>query len=252
MRTLLGTLCLLLTLSVSRAKPAESEEPLAIGSRRELFVDRLLIDRLSGAHLQLGRPERAGVAVRFDGAAEGPVAGYPTVFKDGDKYRMYYRGQLFKGKTTCYAESRDGMHWTKPEVGLVSVDGSTRNNAVLPQARQFFPFIDRRPGVPASERYKANSRGPEEPHSLIGFVSSDGVRWRRIREEPIVLKVLVNNFDSLNIIFWSEVEKLYVLYARHMVGGAPCHGPGHLGGLSQLEPADAHDLQRHGDHHSLG
>ena len=42
------------------------------------------------------------------------MAFYTTVLQDGDEYRMYYRGQLFKGKTTCYAESRDGIRWTKP------------------------------------------------------------------------------------------------------------------------------------------
>ncbi len=190
-----------------------------IGSRRELFVDRLLISRLVGADLELKQPVPAGIAVRFDDPWEGPLAFYSTVFKDGDKYRLYYRGLYGKVGTTCYAESLDGIHWTKPELGLVSIDGSTKNGVILPSSGQFCPFIDRRPGVPDSERYKANSRGPEDPHALIGYVSADGLRWRQIQEEPIVPMALVNNFDSQNVMFWSEVEKQYVLYARHMEGG---------------------------------
>ena len=190
-----------------------------IGSRRELFVDHLLVDRLVGASLRLGTPLPGGVAVRFNNPVEDDTAFYTTIFKDGDIYRMYYRGALFERKTTCYAESRDGINWTKPDLGLVSIDGSTRNHVILNEARQFVAFIDGRPGVPASERYKGTSRGPVEPNALVGFLSGDGIRWRMLRDEPIVPKVLINHFDSQNVMFWSEVEEQYVLYARHMEGG---------------------------------
>ncbi len=72
---------------------------LDIGSRRELFIDNLLIDRLDGASLKLQTPRPGGVAVRF-GAAEGdvdsPRSGYTTVLKDGDTYRLYYRGRGYE------------------------------------------------------------------------------------------------------------------------------------------------------------
>jgi len=31
----------------------------------------------------------------------------------------------------CYAESEDGIHWTKPDLGLVEFNGNTRNNICL-------------------------------------------------------------------------------------------------------------------------
>src|SRR5688500_18029615 len=72
---------------------ASRAQVLSIGSRRELFVDRLVIEQLTGgARLQLHHPRPAGVAVRFDKPWEGKYAAYATVLKDGDKYRMYYRG----------------------------------------------------------------------------------------------------------------------------------------------------------------
>ena len=80
------------------------------------------------------------------------LAFYTTVVKDGDIYRMYYRCRLTRPRLTCYAESRDGIHWTKPHLGLVEVDGSTANNVILPVAGQFCAFLDGRPGVPRSER----------------------------------------------------------------------------------------------------
>ena len=73
--------------------------------------------------------------------------------------------------------------------------------------------------MPAAERYKANSRDPKESGGLVGYVSADAIRWRQVRDAPIVPSEFYNNFDSQNVIFWSEVEKRYLLYARHMKDG---------------------------------
>ena len=73
-------------------------------------MDHLLVDRLVGASLRLGTPLPGGVAIRYDSPVEDSTAFYTTIFKDGDVYRMYYRGALFERKTTCYAENRDGIH----------------------------------------------------------------------------------------------------------------------------------------------
>ena len=45
---------------------------------------------------------------------------------------MYYRGvprpgqDGNEGEVTCTAESADGVHWTKPNVGLFEIDGIAR------------------------------------------------------------------------------------------------------------------------------
>ena len=80
-----------------------------LGQRRELFVDRFLIDRMDGAQLRLHHPQPAGVALRFDRPWEGIVTGYITVLQDGDRYLMYYHmysstraqrvGRLLHGRT---------------------------------------------------------------------------------------------------------------------------------------------------------
>jgi hypothetical protein len=71
--------------------PAAEPDPIALGSRRELFVDRYFIERLTGAELRLHAPHCEGVALRFDRPWEGPFSAYITVFRDGDLYRIYYR-----------------------------------------------------------------------------------------------------------------------------------------------------------------
>ena len=199
---------------------------LAIGPRRELFVDNYLIDRLEGARLKLNEPRPGGVAIKYDTAAEGypdhPGSFFTTVIKDGDVYRMYYRGGSDNERSlTCYAESTDGINWRKPTLGLIDVDGSTANNVIgFPNAPQFCAFRDTRPGVPESERYKANALRTTRADNvgLFAYVSGDGIHWSKLQEEPIVPNVLRNHFDSQNVMFWSEVEEQYVLYARHMVG----------------------------------
>ncbi len=197
-----------------------------IGSRRELFVDGLLIDRLDGASLKLQEPRPGGVAVRFgEGAGrsvESRRAFYATVLQDGGAYRMYYRGGSY-GRTergfeshTCYAESGDGVTWHKPSLGLVEAEGSTANNVILGSGWQFCPFVDTRAGVAPGERLKANARHDDGLH---GYVSGDGVHWTETSPEAIVPNALSNHFDSQNAMFWSEAEGQYVLYARHNEGG---------------------------------
>src|SRR4051794_33087028 len=69
-----------------------AEDVIDIGSRRELFVDRFLIDRMSGVALSLERPRDEGIAVKFDRPWEGAFCGYATVLRYDGRFRAYYRG----------------------------------------------------------------------------------------------------------------------------------------------------------------
>lgn len=104
-------------------------ESIELGSRRELFVDQTLLERLEGrAEFKLHHPVPREVAITFEKPWEGNSSGYATVFQDGDLYRMYYRGHRYiidppplrqaQSEVVCYAESRDGIHWVKPNLGL--------------------------------------------------------------------------------------------------------------------------------------
>jgi len=206
-----------------------------IGSRRELFVDHYLIDKLNNSELRLHRPRRAEVAIRFDKPWEGLRSAYPTVIKDGDVYRMYYRGLPSSSgdrkAVTCYAESTDGIIWVKPALGLFEVEGTTKNNVILsgkaynpsdPNGlpfHNFVPFLDTRPGVPKEERYKALAgRGKDwMGPGLCAYVSGDGIRWA-LKKESVITN---GRFDSQNVAFWSESEGCYVCYFRTLKYLAP-------------------------------
>jgi hypothetical protein len=182
-----------------------------IGSRRELFVDYYLLDRLAGAELRLQAPRAEGKVFAFDRPWEGPFSAYATVIHHESGYRMYYRGRPSagadgaEGEITCYAESTDGVHWTRPADNVILRDA-------VPFSHNFTPFLDTRPNVPADEKWKALAGISRT--GLVAWVSPDGLRWRKLREKPILPPAKITRYDSQNLAFWSETEGCYVAYFR--------------------------------------
>lgn len=226
------------SLLVALVVSAAAATPVEIGSRRELFVDRLLIDKLDGTSLRLHEPAAGGIAVKIDQPWEGPANGPLAVLRDGDRFLLYYRAMTVRtddlSGRTCVAVSRDGIVWEKPKLGLVSYRGRTDTNIVADEAGNelsVVPWLDTRPGVPADERIKAfHSESvsgekhtayydPKGPKRLVMFGSADGFRFRRLNPQPQIVSALRNSFDGGNAMFWSEAEQQYVLYFRIWDGG---------------------------------
>lgn len=196
-----------------------------LGSRLEPLVDRFLVERIDGVSLKLAEPRPAGVALRYEKAWEAVPTGTATIVEDGGLYRLYYTALPVDYKSEsaesnlCYAESRDGITWVKPNLGLVDFRGSRDNNILMPGNTEdrftanFAPFVDRRPGVPPEERLKAV--GGVWPKGVFVLASSDGIRWRKWREQPVFS---AGAFDSQNVAFWSESERCYVLFFRVFSG----------------------------------
>ncbi len=218
-----------------------------IDSRLELFVDDYLIDMLRGVRLKLHSPQRREVAIVFDKPWEGAACGYPTVFQDGDIYRMYYLGLGMVGtyadypncygpEVTCYAESTDGIHWTKPDLNLFAGEYTSRykkkftiskpNNIVwvgrgrlVHSTHNFTPFKDPNPDCKPEARYKAFGRisVPEED-GWFAFQSADAIHWSLMQEDTVIVNK--GRTDTHPAIFWDVVRKQYVEYHRgDMKGG---------------------------------
>ena len=198
---------------------AYDEDIVNIGSRLELFVDSFLIEKQDNVHLILHAPADAGNVLSFDKPWEGPFCGYATIIKYGDIYRLYYRGLPEAGKdgssieTTCYAESENGIDWTRPNLGIYEVSGSRNNNVILadvaPITHNFSPFLDTREGINPAYKYKA--LGGTKSSGLIAYVSQDGIHWNILQKEPVITE---GAFDSQNVSFWSGEEQLYLCYFR--------------------------------------
>ena len=233
MRLVLSIFCLLSTLSIASTKSAGSET-LDIGSRLELLVDEHLIERMSGgAHLELHRPIQRNVALVTDEAWEGNANPYRTVFKDGDRYRMYYGSIQFDMSETklifphkaflCYAESQDGITFQKPDLGLVQFQGSRNNNIILTEKTlirvQADPghtaiFKDDNPECPEDARYKMIIRSNGET-GLLALKSSDGIRFKPMTDRVVISE---GAFDSQNLAFWDPFRKEYRAYFRGFKG----------------------------------
>ena len=214
------------------AEPAADRlVPVEIGKRRELFLDDVMVDRLKGAagrvfHLPVPRE----IVLVFDKPWEGNICHYHTVFRDGDLYRFYYlpgsytippeggrRKMGFAG--WAYAESRDGIHWTRPNLGLVEFAGSKENNLLPKTGNITAVFRDDNPATPPEARYKAlgDRTGPKEldkktEMSLFGMQSPDGIHWTTLPGE--IMRHEGTWFDSQNVAFWDPNINRYRVYYR--------------------------------------
>ena len=245
-----GAACIVLTLGLSgaRAQGLAQELVCNIGSRLELFVDEYLIESMSGVTRELHAPERKGPVMILDRPWEGAFCYYFTLFQDGDIYRMYYRGNPVNpratyadfpnyagAEVTCYAESRDGIHWRRPNLNLFQGDFATdrygnpftlpaSNNIVwvgqgplLHSTHNFSPFKDANPACRPEARYKAVARtfewkGYENGMAgLLGFQSPDAIHWSLVQEDPIIISP---GLDGHNVVFWDAYRGRYVEFER--------------------------------------
>lgn len=206
---------------------------IELGGRRELFVDDHLIAEMQDVQLLVHRPVGEEVVADCDAPWEGNGCGYHTVLFDPREslYRMYYKAwQIPTGvkgaETTCpltiaYRESRDGIHWERPNLGICEFRGSRDNNIILDrmgngsECHDFSPFIDGNPAATPDARYKAMGAARETERGVWAYRSADGIHWAPLADRPVFTK---GAFDSQNVSFWSPTERRYVLYYRDWTG----------------------------------
>lgn len=195
----------------------------------EPLWDTYLIDsRFTDAELSGNRPEKRGTVFCCDKPWEGRASGYFSILKDDDIYRMYYivtsanpdkvvqRENLPKEDTfVCYAESKDGVNWERPSLGIYNYKGSTENNILFGPDDyylwdNFYAMKDENPTCPTNMRYKAvASRYEGEEYGLMSFISSDGVHFTKngfISQD--------GTYDSVNTLHWNANTGKYHLYYR--------------------------------------
>ena len=244
--TILSTLLIALF-----AEDSQAAEPINIGSRLEPLIDDHLIDQQTGRlELKLHRPVRHSETVTLDQPWEGNNSNYATVLKHEDTFLFYYRGTgLVLGEgtiggahfgTTCVMTSKDGLHWTRPDLGFVKRKGWEENNIILTfdpdsnidfskgqtlddgndllsgkkvpftgAAHNFTPMIDTNPACRPGEKFKA--LGGHDHRLLYAYKSPDGIHWSMMQEKPVILDGML---DSQNLAFWDPVQKRYYAYYR--------------------------------------
>ena len=221
-----------------------SDRTYALGTKRHVFIDWALIEPGYGVAWQSKEAASWEMAqgvrltahyprvdteplVRLDQPWEGSFTFYNTLLEDEGRYRLYYVcrsagtkvGDTWASDATLlgYAESSDGVTWTKPRIGSVEFEGSTDNNLVFGfnvsggrPAEGATVFKD--PSGPSGERYKLVYRGLMNGGGvgLLGAVSSDGLRW-----EPLEKPILPNYYsDTHQAVTFLPDKGRYVGYFR--------------------------------------
>jgi hypothetical protein len=121
---------------------------------------------------------------------------YGTVLQDEGKYRMWYYSLSWKEKPgqfregpICYAESTDGLHWTKPNLGQLLFKGSRNNNAIaLPDDSTEGAFVIKDDNPDVRQRYKMVYENLPSHHKYMSVrtaTSPDGLHWTAGPETPI-------------------------------------------------------------------
>lgn len=211
---------LLLDNSVTRSAEEGAPAPIDVGSRKQLFIDERFIAVSSGVELVMNTPRRDGrVLLTTDQPWEqGRVIGvYSSVLKEDDTVRIWYdfrqpvSSNPWHVLKVCYAESRDGLNFTKPKLGLFEVDGSQENAVVLPGAiGGCSVWID--PNAPLEHRYKNQAK--VYPSAELHMHSSpDGIHWKKLA----TLNPGPGGWDTQTIVFWDPKVKRYAMYTRRWV-----------------------------------
>ena len=144
-----------------------------------------------------------------------------TVLRVDGQWRMWYDAfdHTYHNDNDayfCYATSRDGVHWERPNLGLVEYGGSKDNNILNdgPKAGGMSGatiFLDEK--APAEGRYKyVLARGKKMPGSgfgwyVYGATSPDGIHWQM---PPVPL--LMKNSDTQTVVI--RDGDLYRMYVR--------------------------------------
>jgi hypothetical protein len=104
-------------------------------------------------------------------------------------------GRILGARTeTAYATSRDGIHWEKPILNRVEVNGSTENNYLIDEMLSLTYTIIDDPSDVAARRYKmifqvesGESRWAKYHMPLYLAFSADGLHWERpVHVNPVL------------------------------------------------------------------
>lgn len=212
---------------------------IEVGDRLQVMWDDHVVDnKLSTAAKRLHHPVYAGKVMTWDKPWEGDGSEFPNVVIDTDRdgkrlYRMYYVGWNFTRDIlesakipdsysykirTCYAESRDGINWMRPELGLVEHEGSKKNNILAsfetPTWKyNFFVFKDTNPACRPEERYKAIASGKGSGGHLCVLTSADGIHFKKGWQILKLAPRAVMDDTSLAS-FWHPKTGKYHVYLR--------------------------------------
>lgn len=214
----------------------------------QLFIDDYLLEERSGLKRTLHSPEdvTGNPVILPEHPWEHRRIPYGSVWYDRDrkKYRCWYltlniydsrpgfRGYrkahhvpIHEAAFICYAESEDGIHWVKPELGLHEFRGSKKNNILLtcpgthfdstsvmhtPQDRErpwkLISFIGLWPYKPELIRKQwGDTEFGVSRAGHYGWSSQDGIHWTPMNGGRPILQA-----SDRSMFWWDPGQNKYV------------------------------------------
>ena len=215
---------------------------LKIGSRKQLFIDDYVIDRLEGEYIVrvLNQPEKypGNPILEADRPWEHSLLLGSVIYDEEDRiFKMWYSTwnppwygySNEEASLVCYATSIDGIHWHKPSLGIIEFRGSKDNNIVMKSynrgvARDGTPYQNAWIGrilyldrvfkdvddPDPERRYKMSFwDATERGEGICIAFSPDGIHWRRYEGNPVCR---VNAPHDAFSIMHDEEEGRYIAF----------------------------------------
>ena len=129
---------------------------------------------------------------------------YGRVFVDDDR-----------GDLTCYAESKDGVHWEKPNLGVFTFNGSPNNNIVW-DLHGASVFIDKAEADEA-KRYKAIGFC-RRYRNIFLITSPDGIHWE---DKDYIDPVAIRQNEGTFNVSYDAGEGIFRGYSGTRIGERP-------------------------------
>lgn len=182
------------------------------GTGKHVFLDSAFIAECQGVEIRTNPPELRGPVLKGEKPWEAGWMHSGSILQVGDVLKMWYgahppsKDGKLGAYIFCYAESSDGMHWERPNLGLVEFEGSKGNN-ILPL---WGDAVCLDPKAKASQRYKmlVVHSDPSE-HCVYVACSPDGIHWKM--HEPAVFPLYP---DTQNQLMYDPRIDKYVAYVR--------------------------------------
>jgi len=129
--------------------------------------------------------------------------------REDDRFRMWYlcydplynedySERIKKQGRICYATSRDGIHWDRPQLGIHEFAGSTNNNIVIAGVPDSTCIVYDPLDSDPARRYKAQIRNLGHR----AYFSPDGIHWTEYGRIPI------DAYDR-STVHWDPVQRMW-------------------------------------------
>jgi hypothetical protein len=216
-------------------------EVVSIDVGRQLLVDDFLIEstdlerRFHKAQKYEGNPVlEPETKLELNGERDGiacPKSGGVWWDPELKRFRMWYEAGWIH--TICYATSRDGLHWDRPDLDIEPGTNRILDPALTPDSWAVFPNYE---GDDPDECWKMYMRPPGGYMPGLSMVSADGVHWSKPIESGIT--------GDRSTMFYNPFRKKWVYSLRSGVRGRSRH---YWEADDFLEGAEWHDFNTHAD-----